>query len=133
MAENLSFPEVIWIDKPKQVSMTNFSKGLMAASTKPLILTILKKGDNYGYQIIQEVKELSGGTMEWSDGMLYPVLHRLEKEGLLRSHWQLSEEGRRRKYYSITELGKEELIKEKEQWSQIHEVLIKLWGPSFAH
>jgi DNA-binding PadR family transcriptional regulator len=58
------------------------SKALIAASTKPLILSILLNGENYGYQIIQSVKRISGGQLEWSDGMLYPVLHRLEKDGL---------------------------------------------------
>lgn len=106
------------------------SKELMAASTRPLILTILKRGESYGYQIIQDVKELSGGSLEWSDGMLYPVLHKLEKDGCIQSRWDISEEGRRRKYYSITEAGLEELATAKQQWLSVHEVLQKLWGPS---
>lgn len=105
------------------------SKELMAASTKPLILTILKRGESYGYQIIQDVKELSGGTLEWSDGMLYPVLHKMEKDGLVQSRWDISDEGRRRKYYSITEAGREELATAKSQWMSVHSVLQKLWGP----
>jgi PadR family transcriptional regulator PadR len=113
--------------------MIHFSKGLMAASTKPFILTFLKKGDNYGYEIIREVKELSGGIMKWSDGMLYPVLHRLEKDGLVNSRWQFSDEGRYRKYYSITESGKRALETEKKQWLQVHEMLVKLWGPSYSY
>jgi len=104
------------------------SKGLMAASTKPLILSILKEGKSYGYLIIQKVKDLSGGTLEWSDGMLYPVLHRLEKEGYIESEWIISENGRKRKYYSLTELGKLELITEKENWLSVQAVLAKLWG-----
>lgn len=106
------------------------SKELMAASTRPLILTILKRGESYGYQIIQDAKELSGGTLEWSDGMLYPVLHKLQKDGCIQSRWEVSEEGRRRKYYSITESGKEELAEAKSQWMSIHDVLTKVWGPS---
>jgi DNA-binding PadR family transcriptional regulator len=106
------------------------SKELMAASTRPLILTILQCGESYGYQIIQDVKELSGGALEWSDGMLYPVLHKLQKDECIQSRWEISEEGRRRKYYSITEAGKEELAAAKNQWLSIHEVLHKLWGPS---
>ena len=80
-------------------------KALMAASTKPIILTILKSGEDYGYNIIQRVKELSGGTLDWSDGMLYPVLQRLEKENLISSQWIVSDEGRHRKYYKITQAG----------------------------
>ena len=75
------------------------SKALIAASTKPIILSILISGENYGYQIIQRVKKISGGTLDWSDGMLYPVLHRLQKDEFISSQWKISEEGRHRKYY----------------------------------
>jgi PadR family transcriptional regulator PadR len=104
------------------------SKGLMAASTKPLILSILKGGKNYGYYITQKVKEISDGSLEWSDGMLYPVLHRLEKEGFIASEWIITETGRRRKYYAITELGKLELVAEKENWMNVHAVFAQLWN-----
>jgi hypothetical protein len=56
------------------------SKDLVAASSIPLILSILQRGDSYGYAIIQQVRELSDGEMQWADGMLYPILHRLEAE-----------------------------------------------------
>ena len=105
------------------------SKELMAASTRPLILTILKRGESYGYMIIQDVIELSGGVLEWSDGMLYPVLHKLQKDGCIESRWEISEEGRRRKYYSITEAGEQELKNAKNEWTSIHDVLVKIWGP----
>lgn len=105
------------------------SKNLMAASTKPLILAILANGEIYGYQIIQSVIEISGGTLEWSEGMLYPVLHRLEKENFIQSQWKISENGRRRKYYRLTESGKKELDKERKQWLKVHKVLSRVWGP----
>lgn len=104
------------------------SKALVAASTKPMILAILRGGENYGYQIIQRVKELSGGKLEWADGMLYPVLHRMEKDGLVTTKWKLSE-GRMRKYYKITEAGKKELAEERKQWLSIHNVFLELWKP----
>lgn len=104
------------------------SKNLTAASTKPIILGILKQGRSYGYHIIKKIKELSGGKMNYSDGMLYPVLHRLEKEGLIKSDWTMDGGTRPRKYYSITELGKQELLREKEQWQQVNTVLDVLWG-----
>lgn len=100
----------------------------MAASTKPIILTILGREEMYGYQIIQNVIQLSGGTLEWSEGMLYPVLHRMEKENLIRSQWKISENGRRRKYYRLTENGRKELAQEKHQWMKVHRVLSKLWA-----
>lgn len=102
------------------------SKNLTAASTKPLILGILKQGKSYGYLIISRIKELSGGKLRWSDGMLYPVLHRLEKEELIRSEWIMSDGSRPRKYYEITALGKEELLIEKEQWVQVNMVMSEL-------
>ncbi len=60
-------------------------KDLVAASATPLVLGILAEGESYGYAIIQQVREQSGGQLEWSEGMLYPVLHRLEREKLIRS------------------------------------------------
>jgi len=102
----------------------------MAASTKPLILAILAKGEIYGYQIIQNVIRLSGGTLDWSEGMLYPVLHRLEKENFIQAKWKISENGRKRKYYSLTELGKMELEKERREWIGVHELLSDLWDRS---
>lgn len=108
------------------------SKNLMAASTKPLILTILSQGEMYGYQIIQNVIDISGGMLEWSEGMLYPVLHRMEKENFILSQWKMSSNGRRRKYYRLTEFGQKELDKEKKQWLKVHKVLAKLWTPSMG-
>ncbi len=103
------------------------SKTLTAASTKPLILGILKQGKSYGYLIIKKIKEMSGGRMEWSDGMLYPVLHRLEKDGLIRSEWIMADDTRPRKYYETTAEGKQALVAEKEQWVQVNTVLSQIW------
>jgi len=105
------------------------SKALVAASSKPLILSILLDGESYGYQIIQRVKELSGGIVEWSDGMLYPVLHRLEKNNLIASSWKMSAGGRHRKYYSIQPRGKEALFQDMEEWMSMHTIFAKLWNP----
>jgi len=105
------------------------SKTLVAASTKPIILSILISGEDYGYQIIQRVKDISGGTLEWSDNMLYPVLRRLEKGGLLVSRWKISKVGRLRRYYRITEQGREELDSERRQWMSVNQALSKLWKP----
>ena len=70
-------------------------KDLVAASATPLILSILNEGESYGYAIMKRVRELSGGRMQWTDGMLYPVLHRLERQGLIKSFERVSEAGRR--------------------------------------
>jgi PadR family transcriptional regulator PadR len=108
------------------------SKALVAASTKPLILSILVRGEDYGYQIIQRVKDISGGTLEWSDNMLYPVLHRLEDGGLIVSRWKVSGGGRLRKYYRLTDRGRRELEVERGQWMDVHNALARLWEPLAA-
>jgi PadR family transcriptional regulator PadR len=105
------------------------SKALMAASTAPIILSILSTGEDYGYNIIHRVKEASGGSLNWSDGMLYPVLQRMEKEGLIHSRWTISEEGRHRKYYMITDKGRKELESEMIQWRSVYKALTSLRGP----
>ena len=85
------------------------AKDFVAASATPLILSILSHGDSYGYDIMQQVRELSGGEMEWADGMLYPILHRLESRGLIESYWGTAETGRKRKYYRLRRAGLTEL------------------------
>lgn len=103
------------------------SKDLVAASATPLILSILADGDSYGYAIIKRVKDLSGGKMEWTDGMLYPVLHRLEKQSLIESYVQPSETGRKRKYYRLRKDGSKALAEHKSQWMLVHNTLQQLW------
>ena len=106
------------------------SKALIAASTKPLILSILQEGETYGYLIIKQMRILSGGHLEWSFGMLYPVLHRLEKDGFISSKWIKSNNGRLRKYYRLTKAGRRELEQEKMQWLTVNRVFAKLWHSS---
>lgn len=105
----------------------NVSKDLIAASATPLILAILKENDSYGYAIIKQVKELSGDELIWTEGMLYPVLHRLEEQQLIESYWKGSDSGRKRKYYRIKEAGQEELELQKKQWEMVHSALSKTW------
>jgi len=107
-------------------------KNLAGASAKPIILSLLLSGESYGYQIIKRVRKVSDGTLEWSNAMLYPVLHRMEKDGLIRSEWKVSEENRMRKYYLLTDKGLEELTVEKEQWRGLQNTLRKLLSPSKA-
>ena len=103
-------------------------KALVAASIKPFVLSILAEGESYGYAIIQRVKTLTGGQIEWTTSTLYPVLHSLENKGLLASQWRASEEGPRRKYYSLTPKGRKALEREKQQWLDVHRALSTLWG-----
>lgn len=103
------------------------SKELVAASTTTLVLSILSEGECYGYALIMRVKELSGGEVQWSEGMLYPVLHWMEKEGLVESEWREVETGRKRKYYRLRREGRKALQAEKQQWNAVHATLTKLW------
>lgn len=93
-----------------------------------MVLAILNRGESYGYEIIQRVKRLSNEQIVWSEGALYPVLHRLEKQGLIQSVWRKSEQGRKRKYYEITRKGKKVLDAEQKQWHLANDMLGKLWG-----
>ena len=103
------------------------NKDLIAASSTPLVLAILAEEDSYGYAILQRVRELSGGRMEWTDGMLYPVLHRLERLGQVDARWKVAESGRRRKYYRITSEGRARLAEEREQWKAVNSTLQGIW------
>lgn len=104
-------------------------KELVAASARPLVLAILGRGESYGYAILQEVKRLSGGRLQWTDGMLYPVLHRLEREGLIEARWgKAPDTGRKRKYYRLLGDGKKALAHEREQWMAVHHTLTEAWG-----
>jgi PadR family transcriptional regulator PadR len=109
--------------------MAKISKDLVAASSGPIILSILSGGDHYGYQIIKKVKDASEGHIAWADGMLYPVLHKLEEKGYIDSYWLVSEEGRKRKYYRIRQEGKETLAIAQDHWSLINLLLKNVWSP----
>jgi DNA-binding PadR family transcriptional regulator len=108
------------------------AKDLVAASAVPLVLSLLEEGESYGYAIIQSVRALSGGNIEWTDGMLYPVLHRLEALGYIRGRWGESETGRRRKYYGLKTGGRKALAEQKEQWQVVLATLNRLWGAQHA-
>ena len=107
-------------------------KELVAASAEALILSLLAKGESYGYAIIQEVRARSDDHLQWTDGMLYPVLHRMENYGWIKSRWVKTENGRKRKYYSLKQDGKAALSEQREQWMRVHDVLVQLWGEKYA-
>src|SRR5919199_6393443 len=103
------------------------NKDLIAASSTPIVLAILAEGDSYGYAILQRVREVSGGRLEWTDGMLYPVLHRLERLGHVEARWETAASGRRRKYYRITPRGRAQLAEERNQWQVVDATLRGIW------
>src|SRR3954447_10985937 len=105
----------------------DINKDLVAASATPLVLAILAEGESYGYAILKRVNELSGGDLQWTDGMLYPVLHRLERQGHIRGKWGTSETGRKRKYYHLTQRGQVQLAAQRQQWQMVDTTLRHIW------
>ena len=104
------------------------SKDLVAASATPLVLAILAQGDSYGYAIVKRVAELSGGHLQWTDGMLYPLLHRLDRLGYVEARWDSPEGGgRRRRYYYITPAGRNALSEQRRQWEVVTTALQNAW------
>ena len=108
----------------------HIDKDLVAASATPLVLAILADGESYGYAILKRVRELSGGELEWTDGMLYPLLHRLRRLGFVTTEWRTSPEGRRRKYYLITDGGRAALADQQRQWLTVARALHDVWPGS---
>lgn len=99
-------------------------KDLVAASAVPLVLSILEEeGESYGYAILKRIESLSGGAMEWTDGMLYPLLHRLDRLGYVEARWDEREGGRRRRYYGITPAGRAALAEQRRQWEIVWRAL----------
>lgn len=108
-------------------SRMKINKDLNAASASAIVLGILQSGESYGYAIVQKVRELSGGEVEWTDGMLYPILHRLEADGLIAARWGESETGRKRKYYQLTLQARPAMEDDRRQWQAVHAILNRLW------
>lgn len=102
-------------------------KDLVAASAMPLVLAILDEGESYGYAILKRIDALSGGELEWTDGMLYPLLHRLERLGYVEARWDEPPEGRRRRYYRITPSGRRALSEQRRQWEVVAGALQNAW------
>jgi DNA-binding PadR family transcriptional regulator len=108
--------------------VVQIDKDLVAASATPLVLAILAEGESYGYAILKRVRELSDGELAWADGMLYPLLQRVHRLGYVTTEWRTSPEGRRRRYYAITDEGHAALAQHKRQWVTVTRALGDLWG-----
>lgn len=107
-------------------------KDLVAASATPLVLGILADGESYGYAILRRVNDLSTGRMTWTDGMLYPLLHRLERLGYVEAAWQVAPSGRRRRHYAITASGVRALAERQRQWEVVNGALDRVWRRAAA-
>ena len=103
-------------------------KELVGASTALLILSVIAREASYGYEIIRAINKEADGLFTWKEGTVYPVLHKLENEGLVRSQWQQADTGRKRKYYYITHGGRNALSSGSEQWCAFHGLIHRLAG-----
>ena len=104
------------------------AKALTGASAQTIVLSILDRGETYGYQIIHRVRQLSRGEVQWAAGSLYPLLHRMSADGFVEAFWVEREGERRRKYYRITAKGRKALEGEKRAWLSVHQIFVQLWG-----
>jgi PadR family transcriptional regulator PadR len=103
---------------------------LRRGSVQALILGLLHERPMYGYQLSKELQRRSQGYFEFREGTLYPALHRMEREGLVRGEWQVVEEGPSRKYYSLTDKGRAELLRSQSEWTTFAERLLSVLGRS---
>lgn len=107
----------------------NISKELAKGSTALMVLGVLSKEDLYGYQIIRTVANLSENVFQMNEGTLYPILHSLEKNGMLESYWsEPTETVRRRKYYRITQKGLKELASQEKEWKEYSKAVSRVLG-----
>jgi len=110
----------------KEGIYTKINKELMKGSTEILILSLLDKEDLYGYQIIQKLSISSNNIFNLKEGTLYPLLHGLENEDAISAYWVETPEGRNRKYYKITKIGKDLLKEKQEEWKIFSETVNKV-------
>ena len=99
--------------------MTTNAAELMKGTVVPVTLKLLSERPMYGYEILKEVNERSNNVLAWKEATLYPWLHRLEQDGVIRSEWSAAPGGRRRKYYSLTRRGTSELELRVREWASL--------------
>ena len=103
------------------------SKELTKGSNALLVLSVISKADMYGYQIIKTIEKTSDDVFQMNEGTLYPILHALEADGCLESYW-CQAEGRKRKYYKITEKGLKQFAEKEKEWNVFSDAVGKVIG-----
>ncbi|GBF71979.1 hypothetical protein PA598K_00211 [Paenibacillus sp. 598K] len=107
------------------------SKELLKGSTSILLLSQLARGDLYGYELVKEIEKRSEGVFALKEGTLYPLLHALEAEQWVESYWS-EQQGRKRKYYRITERGLKGLQEKKQEWQAYKVAVERVVGEGWA-
>lgn len=105
-------------------------KPLLAASFKPLVLALLSRGETYGYEIIQQIQDMSDNRIVMKANRLYPLLHDLENKGLVATRWERNGPSPGRKYYKLTPKGAEAMAQARQDWFDVNNLLAQLWGPA---
>jgi PadR family transcriptional regulator PadR len=112
----------------KEVTSMKIEKALLSGSTPLLVLSLLKDGDKYGYQMVTELAKRSDDTFQLKEGTLYPLLHTLEKNGFVTSYLHSTPGGRERKYYRLTNAGREQLEYKEQEWRLFSEKVNAVLG-----
>ncbi len=110
--------------------MKSIFKDLINASAIPIILSVLKKGDSYGYGIVQRVKELTNGGIAWRVESIYPLLKKLENGGMIKSYWKVQAGQRPRRYYTLLADGEKQLEQNIQEWELIQTAFAELLKPA---
>ena len=109
-----------------------FESQLLKGVAPVVVLEILSRGPMYGYELSQAIEQRSGAILTLGKGTLYPLLYNLEAKKLVKARWETSDSGRKRRYYSITSKGKEQLDGQKQQLRELSEGLrlVFEWTPA---
>ena len=103
-------------------------KKTLDGNVETMLLATLRSGASYGYQIVQDLNARAPHLLDFGEGTIYPVLHRLEKRGLIAADWRKGDTGRRRKYYQLTQKGRDTLAENERQWSGLQEAMAAVLG-----
>ncbi len=108
--------------------MAGYSKELLKGAADTLVLTAFVDGEKYGYQVVKELERRSEGFFRFKEGTLYPILHRLERQGLLRARWETMENGSERRYYALTPKGTRTLSAKLNEWQTFSRAVGRVTG-----
>ena len=118
--------------KPKTLNLMLKNPDLLRAALEPVVLEVIATGATYGYEIARAIQQHSEGQLCMQEGTLYPALHRLEKQGLLKAQWKMSPEGRRRKHYALTSAGRHRLEALRAEWASFSKTIGRILGTAHA-
>jgi PadR family transcriptional regulator PadR len=108
--------------------MASYSKELLKGAADTLVLSAFAESDKYGYQVVKELERRSEGYFCLKEGTLYPILHRLEKQGLLSARWETMPNGSERRYYSLTAKGRHVLSDKLDEWQTFSAAVARVTG-----